>query len=498
MKRLLTAIAMVTATLGFAGQNWSEDTYVIWPLKSDAPKQASVVSFSDWLVFGDATFGKPGVRFIINKMAASGIRKIWWRTFGGGHAQYTSKVPEVTMANYAGQGGDYSKYNSLKDAVQYARKLGLEIYVWYTPLEEAHGWPDNVRSRYTDLHRNLWDRLHTGNYVDAPSLAYRQYRDYKLALAKEMLDYKVDGLVLDFERGGSPGRSDLWGYLPQQVMAFNKEYGRKGMPATNDKDWQRFRAQNTGKLVKSISEYAKKKNKNTEIIAMFREQFPLNAYWDVAAWEKAGIIDRLCPVSHGRKGWGHPSSDPGQIYRKYINKSRLPVSMIIYSLNGSNQEIEQSAKNAIASGCKELVWFETTYLYFAKRYALPLEIACPKRATLTSPEYDFSKGGSIYLTAAGKWNLSIGGKLIASGTRNRVYKVNIPATNGKNRLSVKCELSAASDKAGIAIQGVAGDGTVIKSDRSWNSDLGKVTTIAQPGIPPFLAPLDTVVKAEVK
>jgi hypothetical protein len=99
MKRVLTAIAMVTAALGFAGQNWSEDTYVIWPLKSDAPKQASVVSFSDWLVFGDATFGKPGVRFIINKMAASGIRKIWWRTFGGGHAQYTSKVPDVTMAN---------------------------------------------------------------------------------------------------------------------------------------------------------------------------------------------------------------------------------------------------------------------------------------------------------------------------------------------------------------------------------------------------------------
>lgn len=212
---------------------------------------------------------------------------------------------------------------------------------------------------------------------------------------------------------------------------------------------------------------------------------------------KAGIIDRICPVSHGRKGWGHPSSNPGQIYRKYVKKSRLPVSMIIYSLNGGTKAIEQSAKNAIASGCKELVWFETTYLYFAKRYALPLNLACPKRATLTSPEYDFSRGG-IYLTAAGKWNLSIGGKLIASGDNGLVYKIKIPAISGKCRLSVKCELSANNDKAGIAIQGIAGDGTVIKSDRSWSSDLGKVTTIAQPGIPPFLAPLDTAVKAEVK
>jgi Glycosyl hydrolase-like 10 len=498
MKRLVTIIFLFSGLIVLGEQqHWSADTFVIWTKKKDAPQQTSVVSFSDWLVFGDATFGKPGVRFIINKMAAAGIRNIWWRTFGGGHAQYTSKVNEVTMANYAGQGADYAKYNSLKDAVEYAHKLGIKIKAWYTPLEEAHGWADNVRSRYTDLHKDMWDRNLAGLPTGAPSFYYKKYRDYKLDLAREMLcDYDIDGIVIDFERGGAPSRNDVWGYLPAMVKDFNRKYNRSGTPKSDDPKWQAYRAENLGKFMRGIKKIVKEERKRpADITAIFPARKELSAHYDIPRWSKEKIIDGIGLIAHG-KSWGYPSPILAGLKRKY-NKYSLPTSVILYSLQGSKEGVQKCFDKAVAGGARDIIWFETTYLYFKKRYSIPLAAACPRKVVVVSPEYDFSRGGKIVITAAGTWSLKLDNKLIGKGEADKVYRIDIPHIKGRKRLTVECVLPVNSSKAGIAIQGKIGTKQVHTNAR-WTSRQGKVLTLAQPGIPPFLAPLDIAISGGVK
>ena len=498
MCKKLTFLLVITSVVACAGtEQWHSDTFVIWPQKAGAPKQTSVVSFSDWLVFGNAIYGKPGVRFIINTMAASGIRSIWWRTFGGGHAQYSSKVDDVTMANYAGQGANYSHYNSLKDAVGYAHKLGLNIKAWYTPLEEAHAWPDNVRSKYTDLHKNMWDVSYSGVKLDAPSFFYKKYRDYKLALAREMLcDYDTDGIVIDFERRGAPCRNDQWGYLPQVIQGFNRKYNRSGKPKINDSKWLAYRADFIGKFMRGVKNIAKKQRQRpAEVTAIFPVKRSLTAHYNIPKWCRDKTIDSIGLIAHG-SSWGAPSGDLAK-YKAESEKYSLPVSVILYSLKGKPAEIEKSFDNAVAGGAKDIIWFETTYLYFNKLHAIPRRKACPVKAELSSPEYNFSQGGEVYLIAAGKWKMRIGEKIISEGDADKVYKLLIPKMQVQTRLHIDCELNSNSSKAGVAIQGKIGDRHV-RTDKKWTSRNGKIVTLAQPGIPPFLAPLDSISKGRKK
>ncbi len=496
MKRLSAALFCLFLT-GAYGAHWNKDTYVIWSLKKQAPHQAAVVSWSDWLVFGNAVSGKPGVRFILNTMAASGIREVWWRTFGGGNTLYSSKVPEVTNGNYAGQGADYGKYDSLADAVEYAHKLGIKISAWYTPLEEAHGWPDNVRSRYVDLHKDLWDRNVAGLPAEAPSFYYQQYRDYKLALAKEMLcNYDIDGMVIDFERAGSPGRNDLWGYLPPMIKDFNRKYNRSGRPASDDPVWQAYRAENLGKFMRGVKKLAKSRKRPAELTAIFKAGQDLSAHCDIAGWNREKMLDRIGIIKHG-KGWGAPAANLASLQNQYRKKYQLPTSMIFYSLTGPKAEIQTCLDKAVTGRVKNIIWFETTYLYFKDLYALPTAAACPEKLTLKSPVYDLTKGGKIYVIAAGSWTLKIAGETIASGKADVPAMVKVPALATGNSLEFTCSLPKDSTKAGIAVQGRIG-GTAIQTDATWKSSQGEVVTLAQPGVPPFLAPLDEAVTGGVK
>ncbi|MCF6177478.1 MAG: family 10 glycosylhydrolase [Victivallaceae bacterium] len=497
MFKLIMLVMILGGTVKATAANWHSDTYVIWAQKKDAPHQATVVSWSDWLVFGNAVSGKPGVRFLINTLGAAGIREVWWRTFGGGNTLYSSKVPDVTNGNYAGQGADYGKYDSLKDAVEYAHKLGIKISAWYTPLEEAHGWADNVRSRYTDLHKDMWDRNIAGMPTGAPSMYYKKYRDYKLALAKEMLYcYNIDGIVIDFERLGGPVRSDLWGYLPPMVNGFNKHYKRSGKPATNDPEWQAYRAEYVGKFMRGVKKLAEERKRPAEMTVIFPAGKDLTAHWDIARWHKEKIIDRLGLIKHGSK-WAAPAPNLAEVEKQYQKSYKLPISVILYSLQGSNQEVKYCLDRAIAGGVKNIIWFETTYLYFKHRYALPTAAACPERIKLSSPEYDFSTGGKLELVAAGDWKISVAEKVIAEGKANQPYHIKVPRIASRNRLQIECTLSGNTPKAGIAIQGLIGT-TQVHSNAQWISSQGQVITLAQPGIPPFLAPLDTAIAGGVK
>ncbi|HEX7009916.1 MAG TPA: family 10 glycosylhydrolase [Phycisphaeraceae bacterium] len=487
-------LVLASGALGAEQTQWASDTFAIWPLLNERPNQTAVVSWSDWLVFDHAEFETPGVRFIINKMAASGIRTLWWRTFGGGWALYSSQVDGVTTGNYAGQGADYSQYDSLADAVEYAHKLGLKVYAWYTPLEEAHAWPDNVRSHYVDAHKDQWDVKASGAPAGAPSFYFADYRRYKAELAREMVTrYQVDGLVIDFGRRGAPGRSDQWGYLPQILSAFKRETGldARELPS-DDPRWQRFRARYVGLFMQEVRRAIDGLDRDVELVMMFPANRPLTAHWDAQGW--ADLVDRFVLVAHGREGWGW-MTDQAQRWREQYQGLGKPLSITLYTLRGDTELNRKRAEAALAAGFDDLIWFETTYLHFRDLYSLPRSLACPERATLQSPAVDLTGGGQVRVLAAGDWVLGIDGldEPIAQGHREDVTVVDLPYRAGDHRLVIRCTLPEGSPRAGVAAQGWAvgrdGQRRAIHTDEDWTSldaDAGEVVTIAQPGIPPLL------------
>lgn len=469
--------------------DWSEDTYAIWPRLKDAPEQTAVVSWSDWMVFDHAVHGKPGVRYILNKMAASGIRTVWWRTFGGGWALYPSEVAGVTTGNYSGQGADYSQYDSLVDAVEYGHKLGLKVYAWFTPLEEAHGWPDNVRSHYVDARRDQWDVTKMGVPVDAPSFYYPGYRQYKSDLAREMISrYDVDGIVIDFERRGSPARNDSWGYLPQILGAFKHDTGLDAKSlSSRDPRWQRFRAQYVGVFMRDLRRYIDAQSRPIELIMMFPPDQPLAAHWDAETWAKQGLIDKFVLVQSGPEGWGSPVHNSDSLLKQY-DSWKEPKSLILYALKADRRLLANRVRAAIDAGWDDIVWFETTYLHFNKTYDVPRDVALPISARLQSPLVDLTDGGEVVVLAAGNWKLFLNDRPIAEGDADIIKRVTLPQHDGQHRLTVLCELTESSQRAGVVVQGKAGDAT-IHTDATWRSDdsnHSEVITIAQPGIPPFL------------
>ena len=500
LKKVIFALALCGALAASAAE-WGSSTFAVWPLKGGVPSQTAVVSWSDWLVFFNAIAGKPGVRYVLNEMAASGIRKVWWRTFGGGHALYSSQVPGVTRGNYAGQGADYGKFDSLAEAVEYGHKLGLKVYAWYTPLEESHHWYDNVRSRYTDNHPEMWDILYGGVQRQIPSFYYPAYRDYKFALGREMLDHGIDGLVIDFERRGAPGRGATTGYLPKAVAEFNAKFKRTGTPKPDDPEWTRFRAAWVLDLLSRLSADAKSRKNAPEFAVMYRDEATLDVNLDLEAVVAENLIDWCAVSGHGESGWGSVAADPGRIAARHRKLTGKPVQVILYSLNSKVPELLAVAEKAAAEKIGDIVWFETTYLNGSNKYSVPRRLAAAEHAVIVSPELDCTRGGTIQLVAAGRWTLRFAGKAIASGAADKAYDFALPeSAYGRGKLEIACDLAAASPRAGVAVQGVAvgADGKKVPfaSDGSWSSDQGKVVTLALAGVPPFLAPLDRAEKPE--
>ena len=472
---------------------WPSDAFAIWPLREEFPLQTSVVSWSDWLVFFNAHSREPGVRAILNEMAASGARAVWWRTFGGGHALYSSKVDGVTTGNYAGQGADYSTFNSLAEAVSYGHKLGLKVYAWYTPLEEAHGWAANVRSVYTDAHPEMSDYDNIGHSWQTPSMYYPQYRAYKLALGKEMLDCGVDGMIIDFERIGAPGRSNNWGYIPALLKEFNARYGRSGKPGNDDPDFIAFRNEFVAKFMREMAAESHRRGKEFAVMYQERSNHGVTAHCNAPGWYKEGFVDHVCVTNSWE--WDAVTAD---LFRSIVSSYGTKPWPIQYGFYGEKDQLLGQARMLAAEGAENIVWFETTYLHGMDKYCVLRELACHDEATLTSPEYDFSQGGVLHVSGAVTWQLFLGDRQLGQGAPGQCVRVEIPAGSGCGRLVLKGRVADQAGAAGVGLFGeaVGADGAKVSvvTGRDWRAEKGALQTIGVMGVPPFLAPLDKEVR----
>jgi len=83
--------------------------------------------------------------------------------------------------------------------VAICHRKGLKCLV-YWPWEDTHNLQCFL-SRYSLEHPGLWDERSDGYASPARlSLAFREVRQYKLGLARELLELGVDGFMIDYRR----------------------------------------------------------------------------------------------------------------------------------------------------------------------------------------------------------------------------------------------------------------------------------------------------------
>ena len=229
-------------------------------------KFAAVISPFDWAWFFGA-WGKPAASIVLDRLHWAGVRKIYLRVRQC-QCYYPSKadMPGIhfwTPQNCVAEGSwgtkghewqwwpqayDFNTYDAPRLFIDRAHELGMEAYAWLEQAEaHGHGW----ESRFSREHPELLTRNRDRQVVNGNlSFAYPEAIEFRLAILREMLEYRFDGIAIDFQKGGDHRnpRVDADGtyfahYDPPVIEAFQSETGRDPFSIPNsDPEWLRFRA----------------------------------------------------------------------------------------------------------------------------------------------------------------------------------------------------------------------------------------------------------------
>jgi hypothetical protein len=473
---------------------WPPQTFAIWVQKADALRQDVPVSMSDWCIYR-ASSGKSGVRFIVNNIAASGASCVWFRLFGGGQTEYPSMVDEATIYIPHDRFNDEPDFDPLRETVEYAHSLGLKVYAWYTFLEEWHGWKTNVRSKYIDVHPLLSDQTNKGIKTEQSSFYFEQFRQYKLAFIREVLDcYDVDGFVFDLERNAH--RNNQWGYLPQIVEEFRQTSGLDAEKLSpNNEQWMQFRAAYVGKFLEEAHRLIKNHSSSIEIVYWNFWDQPLTAHRNLQDWADRGLFDSLAAFKFGDKGWGSSAAPDDGLYELLRSKYNLKhVYYGAYAIKDNVATLSKQSAVALREKFDGLVWFEATPLHWWDRFRLIHQYALETNCTVQSPLIDMSGGGELAVFCNTDWDMSIGtiGNVVIRGKKDVFKTVKLPEYEGENRIFFSCNGQNDRQFSGLMVHGTATDKDGLKSEihsnLSWQTTSGgRVVKTGRPGVAPFLS-----------
>lgn len=475
-------------------EQWPEDCYAIWAPNPDAPGQSAAVTETDWLRVDYGHWGVPGVRHIINTAAAGGIRTLWWRSNAGGCLMYPSQVPQATINESAEW--SYEQWDSFEYAVEYAHSLGMKIYAWYCPMEESHSFLDCGRSRYADLHPELSSFGIDGKPLNVPSFYYKEYRDYKLSITRELMTrWNLDGIVLDFERRGAPWRDNRYDYIPEIIQEFKKQTGRDPLeiPA-NDSQWCKFRAQYFEKFLDSLKGQIAELDRPFDLMIMATKGNEATASIQLADYTKHGC-DGLAIASFG-SGWPW-AGDPNTAFDN-IAEVKVPQTYVMYTYCDSPAALMQKANAAKKLGM-DICWYETTPLYSRNKYRVPSELAMAQEITAVREIKLDCPVEAVYGSVIGlcSWQLYIDDKNVADGDYGQRKQFDINCSGKRDQLLIRilAKRTIDSDYRGIAANFIikCDDGSVVKisTDKDWaiktdRIDNDSAMLVGWPGLHPFV------------
>jgi hypothetical protein len=378
---------------------------------------SSPLTFSDWVLKKDPPpFSPEGVRLVLERCKAYGFTRIYWRCYDSGCSTYASRsidpmvydhMETINMYNDPQLDGvfaldpetkarcvaiDFNRLDSLKHALDIGHQLGLEIHAWASINEDDHGggWP----SRFTKTHPQYhWVTRQGRVYRSQLSFAFESVREYKLGLIKELLDYDIDGLFLDWIRTGDirdnpqaddNGVSD-YGYEEPNIRTFQELYGIDPHNVPNDDPrWIAVRAEAITKFMRQCKALINTHTRKIPISVMghnlwgYRGVLPGMDHYDryaamggnkvngslqgllcdMTQWAEEGLIDEAVLAGYYWQG-----GDSTQAWHELKEETSGKVKPWLYEWTPQTAlDMERCLHAAEKAGAGQILFWEADYI----------------------------------------------------------------------------------------------------------------------------------------
>ena len=359
---------------------------------------SSPVSHSDWMVHDPApAWGPQGVRQILDRAKQCGWRRVYWRCFDGGRADYPSKLMEpmhgFDEGNYhRGRPDtewvlkklaalDFGSFDALAEAIAYGHRIGLEVHAWLTINEDDHGW--GLSSRYSRQHPEFhWVRRDGRPFRSQLSFAFAEVRQYKLALVEEILAYHPDGIFFDWIRTGDVRDNPqtdaegtaIHGYERPNVDTFRKRFGLDPHDVPNvDPRWVSVRAEPQTVFMRDARKLIRQKQPGCLVSALVqhREGYrgdPRDTVYagnlggllvDLKRWAQEGLLDEVIAGGYYRAG-----GNAEKAYREMQEETGGKVKVAVFGwLNAESFQVSTTLAQRL--GATEILLWESDYVGLA-------------------------------------------------------------------------------------------------------------------------------------
>jgi hypothetical protein len=378
---------------------------------------SSPLTHSDWMIKKDGPeWGPGGVRHMLTRCREFGFDRVFWRCYDCGRSTYPSSriepfrwVDHEEIYQYSPgfipppdpetlkrcEMLDYTGFDSLEAAVRIGHELGLQVYGWMSLNEDDHGlgWP----SKFTREHPECrWARRNGERYRSQLSFAFPEVREYKLGLVREVLEYDVDGILLDWIRTGDirdnpqadeQGNADF-GYEQPNLDAFLKKHGLDPREVgASDPRWVEVCAEPITEFMRGFHRIVRSRNRPTGTAAMVQHPWgyrgilpehvtPETPQWvrnmkgnryagsleglscDIRGWSREGLVDTVLAAGYYVKG-GTPEKAYEYLARE--TEGRLPLTLYVWVPREAS-DFERDLKIAEGLGAREMLFWEADYI----------------------------------------------------------------------------------------------------------------------------------------
>jgi hypothetical protein len=245
----------------------------------------------------DELYGEKYIDNLFKNAFEQGVTIVFWRISVVGKVFYRSKVEYVINDSIDNEHSQrmkdiMSSFDPLELAVKYAKKYGIQIYVWATMYDDYF---PKISSRLMLEHPEWqWvDRSGDLYYQGVFNYCYKGLREYKMKIIKEITEYGADGIFLSL-RSHAPhtdnpyDHDDMFGFNEPVIEEYKKRYGLdltqyddvrfertenlvrfslyEGGPKDevlykyDDETWQRLKGEYHTLFIKEVSDYLKERN----------------------------------------------------------------------------------------------------------------------------------------------------------------------------------------------------------------------------------------------
>ena len=259
----------------------------------------------------------------------AGFTTVYWKAYAV-RCEYHTQVGEVRSAKATGKLGTLlEQYDTLTTAVEAAHEVGLKIDGWMRISNEFDA-PSGEWSKFAPTtpfhlaHPGARMRSKDGRVQPKLSFAYPEVREHKIAIAREILEHGVDGLMIDVHRHPPMVMWDL-----PLVEAFIQETGEdpRQMEGDGTEAWLRFRARVFTTFLCELREMMATPGFEDKTLTVRTHPWPwkcLRDGCDVAAWVDQGVVDAIIASPHCGMPDGFPTVfDLGPMVQLTQGKVRL-------------------------------------------------------------------------------------------------------------------------------------------------------------------------------